>query len=139
LVIISIVGLAGPLGVLAVDLAATTTDVEDVDDEPLGGCCQDFRQRLPPLLKTLMACPLGVLTVGPAAASPMLKMAMVGLWGLLSGFSTTTTTGVEDVDGGLPRGVLAVGPTVAIIDVEDVDGRPPVGAVGIFGSDHHRS
>jgi hypothetical protein len=66
-------------------------------------------------------------------------MVMVGLWGLLSGFLTTATTGVEDVDGGLPRGVLAAGPTVVTIDVEDADGRPPVGAVGIFGSDHHRS
>jgi hypothetical protein len=36
-------------------------------------------------------------------------------------------------------GVLVAGPTVVTIDVEDVDGRPFVGAVGIFGSDHHRS
>jgi hypothetical protein len=69
--------------VLAAGLAATTTDVEDVDDEPFGGCCQDFRQRLPPELKTLMACPLGVLVVGSAAV----------------------TTDVEDGDGG-PLGVV---------------------------------
>jgi hypothetical protein len=39
-------------------------------------------ERTPPMLKTSMACPLGVLMTGPAAA----------------------TTDVEDVDGGPPGG-----------------------------------
>jgi hypothetical protein len=35
--------------------------------------------------------------------------------------------------------VLAAGPAAATTKVEDVDGGPPGGAVGMSGSDHHRS
>jgi hypothetical protein len=78
--------MAGPLGVLAVGSAAATTDVEDVDGGPPGGCCQDFRQRPPPELKTLMAGPLGVLAAGPIAA----------------------TTDVEDVDSRPPVAAVRI-------------------------------
>jgi hypothetical protein len=72
----------GPLGVLAAGPAAATTDVEYIDGGPPGGFYRDFRQRPPPMLKTSMVGPLGVLAAGSAAA----------------------TTNVEDVDGG-PLGV----------------------------------
>jgi hypothetical protein len=68
----------------------------------------------------------------------MLKTSMASPLWVLSGFPVAGTTRVEDVDG-RPQGVLAAGPAAATTDVEDVDGRPPVGAVGIFGSNHHRS
>jgi hypothetical protein len=51
-----------------------------------------------------MAGPLGVLSVGTAAA----------------------TTEVEDVDGG-PLGVLAVGPAATTTEAGDIDGGPPGG------------
>jgi hypothetical protein len=47
-----------PWVVLAAGPAAATTDVENVDDGAPGGCCRDFRQRPPPILKTSMAGPL---------------------------------------------------------------------------------
>jgi hypothetical protein len=74
--------MVGPLGVLVAGPAAATTDVEEVDSGPPGGCCRDFRQWPPPELKTSMTNTLGVLAAGPAAA----------------------TTDVEDVYGGPPRG-----------------------------------
>jgi hypothetical protein len=61
-------------------LAAATTDVEDVDGGPPGGCWRQVRQRPPPKLETSTAGPLGVLAAGPTAA----------------------TTEVGDVDGGPP-------------------------------------
>jgi hypothetical protein len=51
--------MAGPLGVLAADPTAATTDVEDVDGWPPRGCCRDFQQRPPPMLKTSMMGPWG--------------------------------------------------------------------------------
>jgi hypothetical protein len=52
--------MARPLGVLSAGSAAVTTEVEDVDGGPPGGCCQQVRQRPPPELETLMADPVGV-------------------------------------------------------------------------------
>jgi hypothetical protein len=43
---------------LAASPTAATTDVEDVDGRPPGGCCRDFRQQPPPELKASMAGPL---------------------------------------------------------------------------------
>jgi hypothetical protein len=85
-----------------------------------------------------MAEPLGMLLVGPIAA----------------------TTDIGDVDGGSPGGccrqvrqwpspklktsmagplgVLAVSPAAATTEVEDVDGGPPGGAGGRSSSGHHR-
>jgi hypothetical protein len=53
--------MVGPLGVLVAGLAAATTEVEDVDGGPPGGCWQQVRQRPPPKFKMSM--------VGPAAAT----------------------------------------------------------------------
>jgi hypothetical protein len=44
--------------VLAASPTVATTDVEDVDGRPPGGCCWDFRQQPPPELKASMAGPL---------------------------------------------------------------------------------
>jgi hypothetical protein len=68
--------------VLAVGLAAATTEAGDVDGRPPGGCRQDFSQQPPPELETSIAGPLWVLAAGPSAA----------------------TTEAGDVDGGPPRG-----------------------------------
>jgi hypothetical protein len=76
--------IAGPCGVLSRFPAATTTEVEDVDGEPPGGCCREFRQRPPPKLKTSMVGSLGVLAAGLVVA----------------------TTEVEDVDGSPPGGAV---------------------------------
>jgi hypothetical protein len=103
-----------------------------------GGCWRQVRQRPPPMLKTSMAGP----------------------WGLLSVFSVVTTTDVEDVDGRPPGGccrdlrqqpplmlkTLMVPPLgvaggrsdSATTDVEDVDGGPLGGASGRSDSSHHR-
>jgi hypothetical protein len=50
--------MAGPLGVLSVGLAAATTEVGDIDGEPLGGCWRQVWQRPPPELETSMVGPL---------------------------------------------------------------------------------
>jgi hypothetical protein len=63
---------------------------------------------------------------------------MVGPLGVLSGFPAAATTEVRDVNGG-PLGVLSGFPAAATTKVEDVDGGPHGGAVGVFGSGHHRS
>jgi hypothetical protein len=47
------------LGVLVVGPAAATTDVDDVDGGPPGGCWRQVRQRPPPMLKTSMVGPPG--------------------------------------------------------------------------------
>jgi hypothetical protein len=60
---------AGPLGVLAAGPAAATTEAGDVNGVPPGGCCQDFRQRPPPMLKMSTAGPLWLLAVGPTMAT----------------------------------------------------------------------
>jgi hypothetical protein len=86
--------MAGPLGVLVAGPAAATTDVEDVDGGPPGGCCRDFRQRPPSMLKTSTTSHLGVLAAG----------------------STAATTEARDVDGG-PLGVLAACPAAATTNV----------------------
>jgi hypothetical protein len=64
--------------VLSAGPVAATTDGEDVDGGPPGGCYRDFWQRPPLEFETSMTGPYGVLSAGPA----------------------TATTGVEDVDGG---------------------------------------
>jgi hypothetical protein len=51
--------MAGTLGVLSAGLAVATTEVEDVDGGPPGGCYRQVRQRPPPKLKTSMAAPQG--------------------------------------------------------------------------------
>jgi hypothetical protein len=67
---------------------ATTEVEEDVDDGPSRGCCRYFQQQPPlKLKKTLMAGPLGVLSVFPAAV---------------------TTEVEEDVDGGALGGVVGI-------------------------------
>jgi hypothetical protein len=45
--------------VLAAGPTVATTEVEDVDGGPPGGCWQDFRQCPPPKLETPMVGPLG--------------------------------------------------------------------------------
>jgi hypothetical protein len=54
---------------------------------------------------------------------------MTGPLGVLAG-PTTTTTEVEDVNGGPPGGCWRQGPVAATTEVEDVDGGPPGGAGG---------
>jgi hypothetical protein len=55
--------MARPMGVLAAGLAMATTDVEDVDGGPLGGCYQDFWQLPPPKLETSMVGSLASMTI----------------------------------------------------------------------------
>jgi hypothetical protein len=61
--------MAGPHGVMAVSSIVTTTEVEDVDDGPLGGCWRHVRQRSPPKLETSMVDPLVVLPVSLTVAT----------------------------------------------------------------------
>jgi hypothetical protein len=61
--------MASPWEVLVVGPAAATTEVEDVEGGPSGGCWRQGRQRPPPMLETSMAGPLGVLQACPAAAT----------------------------------------------------------------------
>jgi hypothetical protein len=50
--------MAGPLGVPSTGPVVATIEVEDVDCNPPRGCWWDYRQWLPPKLKTSMAGPL---------------------------------------------------------------------------------
>jgi hypothetical protein len=64
---------------------AATTEVEDVNGEPLEGAGGKVRQRPPPKLKTSMAGPLGgggdkVRQRPP----PKLRTSMAGPWGVLA-------------------------------------------------------
>jgi hypothetical protein len=74
-----------PVGCWRQGPAAAITEVEDVDGEPPRGADGKVRQRPPPKLKMSMADTLGVLTADPAVA----------------------TSEVEDVDGGSPGGAGA--------------------------------
>jgi hypothetical protein len=94
--------MTGPLGVLAAGPAAATTEVEDVNGGPPGGCRRQIRQWSPTKLKTSMAAPWGCWRQGPAAA----------------------TTEVENIDNGPPGGCWQQGPAVATTEVEDIDGGP---------------
>jgi hypothetical protein len=69
--------MVGPLGVLATGPAAATTEAGDVDGEPPGGCCRDFRQRPPPMLKTSMAAPWGCWRQVQQQQPPILKTSIV--------------------------------------------------------------
>jgi hypothetical protein len=55
------------------------------------------------------------------------KMSMAGTLGVLSVFSTVTTTEVEDVDGGAPGSVVDSPVAATTEDVEDIDGGTPGG------------
>jgi hypothetical protein len=96
-----------------------------------------------------MAGPLGLLAVGPAAATigvgdidggpsegcwwqvrqrppPELETLMMDPLGVLAAGLTAATTRVGDINGG-PLGVLSVGPATATTGVGDIDGGPPGG------------
>jgi hypothetical protein len=96
---------------------ARGSEVGDVDGGPPRGCCQHVRQQPPLKLEMSMAGPLRVLVEGPAVV----------------------TTEVEDVDGGPPGGcywhVLQRPPPKLEMSIA----APLEGAVGMSGSDHHRS
>jgi hypothetical protein len=64
---------------------------------------------------------------------------MAGPWGLLSGFLIAATTGVEDVDGGPPRGCWWQVQQRPPLELETSMVGPLGGAVGRSGCDHHRS
>jgi hypothetical protein len=108
---------ADPLGVLSGFPATVTTNVEDVDDGPPGGCWRQVRQRPPPVLKTSMVGPLGVLVASPTAA----------------------TTDVKDVDGGPPGGCCRDFQQRPPPMLKTSMAGPLRGDGGRSGSGHHRS
>jgi hypothetical protein len=63
---------------------------------------------------------------------------MAGSLGVLAVGPTAATSKVGDIDGGHPGG-LPVGPGAPTSEVGDIDGGPQGGAEGMSGSGHHRS